>query len=765
MRQKIAVFVLFLCIGAAGAIAQDFTGRTISAVNISGLERVSEQAVRSRLEVQPGQEYNARAVARDIRRLSELGYFSTINAEAVEDAAGVVLTYVVEEKRFIESIRIAGNDKIRDRQILAQLRVREGDAFLPEAYDQERKAIVDFYEGKGYANTSVDIVVEKIGPSRVRLTYNINEGRKARIRSVEIVGNDVLGDRRIKKIMKTRRAWWFLGGKFSEPKLETDLQSIVDAYGDKGRLEAEVLRTDVLYTDSGRGMNIVIYLEEGPEYRVNALEVARNVVYDDDEVLDEVQVMAGDVHNRSQVQQDAQNVQRTYQDSGYVNAAVTPQVTLDRENKTTHVIHNIEEGDLKYVQEIKVTGNEVTKDEIIRREMMLNPGQRFDGTAVQGSQRNLENTGYFDEVRFGIEDIPGSDLYSNLLLDVDEGSTGMFNAGVGYSTEDGMGAFGELTLNNFDWRNWPKFSGGGQQLNLRLHVGERRNQYSLSYTQPQFMGYPISAGFDVFDERYQVRGGANYDEHQQGGQIRFGKMLSPYVQARASLRYVNVDNTDLPRWLHPEIRRMRGDSTTVSTRWQIERNTIDRYRDPSSGGRHLLTMEVAGLGGDHEFLKFEHDSTWFIPLTDDKDWVLSLRTREGYVTEYGGSDYVPLQDRFYAGGSTTVRGYRTRDIGPKVRQFWILGDWFAVGGNYRWVTNIELRHRLTETLRLYTFVDSGGVWEDSIELGDMRYSAGLGLGIDVPRLGPVRFDYAYPINPDSTQSSSGRFHFMTGFRF
>ena len=175
---------------------------------------------------------------------------------------------------------------------------------------------------------------------------------------------------------------------------------------------------------------------------------------------------------------------------------------------------------------------------------------------------------------------------------------------------------------------------------------------------------------------------------------------------------------------------------------------------------------MAGFGGDHEFVKLEHDSTWYRSVGSAEKVVLSLRQREGWMTEYGSSDYVPLQDRFYAGGTTTVRGYRNRDIGPKVREYRYWGDTFAVGGNVRLLTNLELKYKITEILRVYTFADAGGVWDDSnIDLGDFRYSVGVGLGFNVPMLGPIRVDYGFPLNPDEDQSSSGRLHLATGFRF
>ncbi len=751
---------------AFSAFAQDQRGKTITEVGIEGLERVSEQVVRSKLEVQAGQPYNDRAIARDIRRLYELGFFTNIKADAQPDGGGVAMTYVFDEKRVIEEIRIIGNKKLKDRRIRGVLSFREGESFVAEAYDEEREAILDLYEGKGFANTSVDIVAEKVGPSRVRLTYNIVEGRKARIKNINFAGNGALTRRQLKKVMKTRPAFWFLGGKYEEDKFEADLENIVDEYGNYGRLEADIPKTDLVYTKKGKGMNVTIFLDEGPEYTVDTLEVAGNEVYDTDEVEGIVEVMPGDVHNKGQVAADAQLVQKGYQDSGYIDAEVSPQVTLDRENKTTHVTHKVGEGELKYIREIEVTGNEVTKDEIVRRQLMTQPGDRYDGSAMKASHQRLNNTQYFDMVRLFPEDIPGEDRLTDLIVDVEEGKTGNFNFGVGFSTDEGYGGFGELRLNNFDITNWPKFSGGGQQLRLKLNLGDRRDQYSLSFTDPEFAGYPIAFGFDVFDESYEVRGGADYREDERGAQLRLGKALSPYVTVRSAFLYQETDLSELPLWVNREIRRQRGESTTISSNWQIERNTLDNRRDPSAGAKHILALQLAGYGGDHEFLKLEHDTTWYRSLNKKDSWIFSVRTREGWVNEYGKSDYVPLQDRFYAGGTTTVRGYDHRDIGPREREFWFSGDHFATGGELRVVTNIELKHKLTDMFRVYTFVDAGGVWSDAsdFDLGDVKYSAGLGFGVDVPRMGPIRVDYGFPINPESDQGS-GRLHLTTGFRF
>ncbi len=759
-----AILVWGAVAGAQGTAAPEVTS-----VGVSGLERVSEQAVRSQIEVQQGQAYNPNAVARDIRRLYGLGHFETIEANAEQQVGGVALTYVFTEKRIIDDIKILGNRKIRTPKIRGVISWRQGDSFSPDMYDEERAAILKLYEEKGFANTSVDINVEEIGPSRVRITYVIDEGRKARIAEITFTGNDALPDRKLRKAMKTKRAWLFLGGKYDETKFEADLQKLVDEYGDVGHLEAAVTGTTVEYTPNGKKMLIDVAIAEGSQYRVGALDIADNTVFDDDELLSAYKVQAGDVHSKSQVSEDILMAERGYKSSGYVNAAVTPQVTLDRDAKTTHVTQKVNEGDLKYVREVDITGNKVTKDEVVRRELMLNPGDRFDGSALEFSQRRLENTQYFDNVRLTLRDDEENDLYTNLMADVEEGKTGNFNFGAGYSTEEKLGGFAELRLNNFDISNWPSFSGGGQVFSTKLQVGSVRNSYSVSFTEPEIFGYPLSFGIDAYNESYRYTENSNYTEEMAGGQLRFGKSMSPYVTVNAAFAYTDYDYSDLAlRFLYtPEWRQELEGSSTARTVWAIERNTLDFRRDPSAGGKHVLSLSVAGFGADNEFVKIEHDSTWYKALGAEKKWVVSFRTRHGWASEYGSSDFVPVSDRFFAGGTSTVRGYKNRDIGPEKRLYWLpWSDKEPYGGDLRLVNNLELKYKLTDMFRLYTFVDSGGVWEDAsdFDFGDIKYSAGVGFGVDVPKMGPIRVDYGVPLNPEDDQGN-GRLHLLTGFRF
>ncbi len=758
-------FLLFLCMSVYAQL-EEYEGKEIVSVQVKGLERINEQVILGQVETKAGQNLNSRAIARDLRRIYGLGYFTKVDVEVSSEGSGVKVVFVVEEERRISDVKIIGCKKIKPRAIEPNLKQKRGASFIPELCEEDRKTIINMYQNKGYANTKVDIITEKIDPGLVRIIYSIDEGKKARIKEIEIEGNSALSDRQIKKAMKTRPAWWFLGGKYDETKFENDLENVVNKYGDYGYLDAKVTHTDVLYTDGGKKLKIKLYVEEGDQYKVNSIQYANNMVFDTEELEKDIKVKPGDIHNKGQVAKDAQTLELRYRDSGYVDATVTPQVSKDEQNKTTNIAYNISEGELKYIKQIDITGNEVTQDDVIRRNIIIKPGERYDGSAIEMSRLRLENTDYFDKVRITLTDDDIDPRYSNLLVDVEEGKTNSFLFGAGYSTDEGVGGFAQLRLRNFDITNWPNFSGGGQQFSARVHIGDRRDRYNISFTDPEIFGYPISLGVDLYNESYWVRGGADYRENQAGGQIRFGKSLSLYNTARLAFRVEDVDISDLPWFINEEIRRQTENSTTVSTILSLERNTLDRPRDPSKGINAILSSEVAGFGGDNNFVKLQFDLSWFKALDKENKWVLMLRTREGWMTDYGDSDYIPLIYRFYAGGTTTVRGYKYRDIGPKIREYGWFGDWIAEGGNLRLINNLELKYKLTNIVRLYTFLDMGGVWkeEDDIDLSDLKYSAGLGIGAEIPRFGPIRVDYGIPLNPDDDQGGS-RLHLTTGLQF
>ncbi|MCH7909557.1 MAG: BamA/TamA family outer membrane protein, partial [Candidatus Hydrogenedentes bacterium] len=479
----------------------------------------------------------------------------------------------------------------------------------------------------------------------------------------------------------------------------------------------------------------------------------------------------GDVHNKSQINNDALAMQNRYTDNGYINARVVPQVTLDKAKKTTHVVHQVREGELKYIREIDITGNSVTKDEVIRRQILLRPGERFDGSKLRISEDRLNATQYFEGIRLRREDEEENDRFTNLLVDVDEGKTGTFNFGGAFNTDEGVAGFGELRLSNFDITNWPSLSGGGQEFTTRFTIGSIRTNLRVGFTDPEFAGYPISVGVDLFNERFRSRGGTSFTQKTQGGQLRLGKRLSNFVTANATIRITDVEISDLDTFVNPALRELEDPESTASLTLGLTRNTANNFRDPTGGSRHTINVEVAGFGLANDFVKVNHDSIWYYGFKRRDKLSFSFRTREGIAFPYGDKEFLPLQDRYFTGGSSTLRGYDFRDVGPKAKTFLVIaGEVFvdeeAIGAEFRLLNTLEAKYKLNELVRLYTFVDSGGAWlvPEDFSFGDFKYSVGVGLGLQVPFLGPLRIDYGIPLNPDSDQGS-GQLHFQSSLRF
>ncbi len=755
----------------SGSQAQDAPRIVLDAVELKGLERVSESLVRSQIEVKPGDEINGQAVARDLGRLMKLGFFKTAKADYDEIGGRKVLTYTVAEEQTIREIKIAGNKKIKLRQIRGAIQWHEGLPFYREGYGEERDAILALYRKKGFLNTTVEIVVEPIAPGEVRVTYAIAEGKKARISELRFVGNEALNRRKLKKIVKTRKAFGFLGGRYDQDKFENDLLKIVDAYGDVGRLEAKIAATHFDYSANGKKLKIEIDLEEGPGYRVDTLDLAENFVYRDDELLGLVKVKSGDIHNRTQVAADAAAMEKLYQDSGYVNAGVAPQVTLNREKHTTTISHRVQEDELKYLREIRITGNTVTRDDVVRRNVLLKPGERYDGSLLEASQRRLDASQYFEEVRVRKDDVKENDRFTNLLVDVDEGKTGDFNFGAAFNTDTGIGGFGELRLNNFDITDWPSFSGGGQVLSVNAFLGTERSNFRLGLTDPEFFGYPFSLGVDVFDESQNGTGSSRFTTQSTGATVRLGKRLSLYNTASVDLSVVDASLRNLDTFVDPALRELEEPGATLSLTFGLGRNTANDFRNPTRGGDHSIYLETAGLGLENNYLGLNHDSTWYYGLKRWDRIAFSLRIREGVLYAYGDKNYAPINARFFAGGGSTLRGYDYRAVGPRADTFRVVNGVVsvrdeAVGGELRMLQSFEAKYRLTNILRLYGFIDSGAVFfkPEDFDIGDFKFSTGIGVGIDVPFLGPIRVDYGYPLNPDDNQGS-GQIHLQSSVKF
>ena len=733
--------------------------KLIKEVGVSGNHLVSDQQILSHIETKPGDPINRGAIQRDTKRIFKLGHFKTVLVEVTDIEGGVAVTFIVSEKSIVSEMRIVGNRRVKERDIKDAVSVRLGESCESTAFRKDAEAILKLYEKKGFPNVAVHIDVENVAPSKVRVTYMISEGRKARIRGISIEGNTVYTDAEIIKKLSTRKArFWFIGGIYDEESFKEDLQRVIGMYEEKGYVEAKVVGTAFDFAPDGRAMFITVQVNEGPQYHVGSVKVEGHEMFETREITSLLKLKPDDVFSRPQVVRDAAAMSVFYSDAGYIYVSVRPQVTLDREKKLSHILYSIREGDLIYLGQIEITNNVKTKDTVIRRELTMYPGDRFDAKKFRRSSQKVWNLGFFEKPPDPSMRPTDTSGVEDLLLNVTEKETGAFYFGAGFSSEEEILGSVSLDLWNFDIANPPKFTGAGQRLGLSLQAGTIRENYRLSFTEPYFLGYPLLFGADVYMSKWEFVHHDDYSEERLGGVIRFGKQISEYVTSSLGFRYEDITIGDVGPDVTEEIRKEEGTRTTVSTIWSIERNTLDDIFDPRTGSLHRGSIELAGFSaiGDTDFVKLEQDYSRYFPLS--AKWVFSIHETTGYVTEYGRSDRVPIFERFFVGGSSTVRGYDERDIGPKSDD--IFHD--PIGGDVRFVTNLELGYSITDILRAYAFTDTGTAWWkiEDLDPSELKYSAGLGIGIKTP-IGPIRVDYGVPINPDEDQGH-GRVHFRVG---
>jgi len=343
-------------------------------------------------------------------------------------------------------------------------------------------------------------------------------------------------------------------------------------------------------------------------------------------------------------------------------------------------------------------------------------------------------------------------------VQVKEAKTGSFSFGGGYSSIDQIVGFVEIEQRNFDFTNWPTFTGGGQDLVIRAETGSVRNNMRLSFTEPWLFDYPIAGGFDGYrTKRIRERDvGYAYDEQRTGGDLRVDKEISEYVKAGATYNIEEVKISNMEDDVSNDLLKEVGTNWMSMMSFRLSRDTRDNIFNPRTGLLLSGTADVAGgmFGGDKDFTRFQTKTYYDIPLFLDS--VLEFRLRTGFSQPFANSDDVPIFERFFAGGAYTIRGYNERKVGPLDP---VTSD--PIGGQSLFVGNIEYMIPLVDFLKLATFFDTGNVWSKASDFGRGGFKSGAGIGLRVKTpIGPINLDYGYPLNEEvGEEEQSGKFYF------
>src|SRR4029077_8721338 len=499
-------------------------------VQYSGPATVSKERILAQIRTAVGQQYSDSTVEDDIRSLYKTGTIQNVRIFAQPESDGVKVIIAVQTRQVLRELVIDGAHRVSAKKLRKEIGVRLNTPVNEDDLQKARQKIIETYQSKGFTDVAVNFRIEPIDESKgtARVIYTVNEGVKGAVKGFEFEGNEHFSDRVLKKQMKTRGktliAFVDKSGRLDEAQLQQDLDKIKEFYQDKGYVDVEVQE---LRRERKKGpLLITVGIKEGTLYHVNKLTFAGYKQTSEQKIRAVLKMKEGSVYSPKQLHDDAKAVADAYGSGGYVDLWVVPQGTPVG-GGLIDVNYKIEEGNRSFVERINIIGNTRTKDKVIRREVLIKPGDVFNTVRVETTKKRLENLGYFAKVETYPEDtgVPGR---KDLTIQVEEKRTGALSFGGGFSTIDQLVVFAELTQGNFDLMNWPGFTGAGQKFRLRMQLGTQRKDLVLALTEPYFLDRHLSLGGQAFFTEANYLSSV-YDQRNYGGSVELRKPLTPYI--------------------------------------------------------------------------------------------------------------------------------------------------------------------------------------------------------------------------------------------
>jgi len=747
-------------------------------VEFDGFQSVSEEFVFGNVQLRAGMDYNTALVDQSIRTLYGTGHFEfvEVKVETAQDGSVIVIFEVIP-KYTIERIAYSGNKKYKNERLSSKGELEAGLPLDEYQVSEAADKIEAYYVEKGFPDVTVDYRIQRDEATGYAVVlYDIDEGSNVKIKGLFFEGNVAIDDKELAKVLETqKRDWlsWLTGsGRFDQKKFKEDLELLRTYYRNQGYLDITVDEDSVVLAYKSDGhLEITIPVIEGQFYTLGEMSIENATIYTSGELLSVVDVASGTAFSPEKVDAAAADIREYYTSRGYLDAGVRAERVPNMQTRAIDLVFRVRESEKFYVESIKVEGNTITKTRVIIRELALRPGDVFDLKRMNTSENRLRNTRYFGDVRMNPEstNVPGR---RDLSVTVSEGRTGNFTFGAGFGSVESAVVYFELTQGNFDLFNWRSgFRGDGQKFRFRASLGSTSNEVIVAFEEPWLFEQRLAFGVELF-RRESDYNSSDYNELRTGFELYLRRRLFELVEARMSYRFEIVEIFDVNMGTYPDandgiadvFQAADGEKDVVSkVGLTLLRDTRDSLMFTRRGNRTSLMSELAGLGGDVNYLKLEARTAHFIPTFDLYEQTFSIIGRVGTVSTYSNSDEVPFYDRFYLGGPDSLRGFEHRDVGPRDND----DEDEAIGGNSYGMLSFEYGFRIAEPLGLVAFYDCGFVNESDYDFSPSNYASNWGIGARIIMMGsPLKLDLGIPITvPDDAEDNGAQFNFSFGTRF
>jgi outer membrane protein insertion porin family len=783
MKIKTLGMAALLLVGTSGAQAQSFD---VSDIRVEGLQRVSAASVFNAFPVNANDRVSEQQLAAAARDLFATGLFEDVSLAREGD----VLVIQVVERPTIARLNIEGNQQISNDDLRRGLResgLSEGQVLQLSTLEEIRRELEGVYQSQGRYSARINVDVDPIDEGRVQVNVNINEGEVAKIRQINIVGNEAFDDGTLRGVFELHdRPGRFFGlfssDSYSREALAGDIERLRSFYLDRGYAGFDVTSTQVSISPDKSEIFITLNVDEGPQFRIGDIRFEGDLKISQSEAQELLTISSGDMFSRGKVNESTEALRQRLGAEGFAFADVQGLAEMAGDGESIDLVVAVEPGQRTYVRRIEFFGNTTTQDEVLRREMVQLEGAPASTDSIALSRQRLERLGFFSEVEVDVRSVPGQSDLLDVTYNVKEQPSGSVSASVGFSQSAGVIYGVGLAQNNF--------LGTGNRVNVGAQKSDTFTSVNFAFTDPYWTLDGISRGYNLFyrETDYGDSDISTFSTDAYGAGINFGYPISELSRLNfgASIEDLTVKTyndtaSEILRYVDEQ--GAKAQSLKLTGSWT--RNNLNRGIMPTAGNYQRLSVETAAPGSDAEYYKLRARAQQLFPINDDHTWALKFSGNLGYADTLGSNDPFPFYENFYAGGLGSVRGFTSNTLGQRTTPTRDGGRDRTLGGNILVEGSAEVLFPLPfienqSAFQTSLFLDAGNTFLSScydvreadvgrqqcssgVDLSDLRYSIGIGFSWLTP-VGPLTFSFAEPLNDESGDDTQF-FQFSLGQTF